>query len=156
MRRPNERASKVTDVLSDVLKRVDPEQQMRVYSIWNFWNQEVGELIARRAQPSGFRNGILFVTVATQSWMQELQFMKEKIREQLNARLGAELVRDIFFVSGTIESPPAPDKNERKLSGRALVSLPPIGDAALAAAFTRVVDARAQRLARSRGAKRKK
>ena len=156
MRRPNERASKVTDVVGDVLKRVDPEQQMRVYAIWNFWSEEVGPLIARRAQPSRFRNGILFVTVATQSWMQELQFMKEKIREQLNARLGAELVRDIFFVSGTIESAPAPDSTERKLSGRALVSLPPIADAALAAAFTRVVDARAQRLARSRAAKRKK
>ena len=105
MRPANERASRVVDVLGDVLKRVDPEQQMRTYSIWNFWADEVGELIARRAQPSRFRNGILFVTVATQSWMQELQFMKEKIRERLNARLGAELVRDIFFVSGSITAP---------------------------------------------------
>ena len=156
MRPPNERASKVVDVLGDVLKRVDPEQQMRVYSIWNFWNDEVGDLVARRAQPSRFRNGILFVTVATQSWMQELQYMKEKIRERLNTRLGAELVRDIFFVSGTIEGPAPSASGETPLSGRALVSLPPIADPALAAAFTRVVEARAQRLARSRGSKRKK
>lgn len=143
-------------MLGDVIKRVDPEQQMHAYSIWNFWRTEVGDLIARRAQPSRFRNGILFVTVATPSWMQELQFMKETIRGRLNARLGAELVRDIFFASGTIVAPPSDAPPARALSGRALVSLPPIADAALAAAFTRVVEARAQRLARSRGGKRKK
>jgi predicted nucleic acid-binding Zn ribbon protein len=156
MRAPNERASKVAEVLGDVLKRVDPEQQMRVYSIWNFWRTEVGDLIARRAQPSRFRNGILFVTVATQSWMQELQFMKETIRGRLNARLGTDLVRDIFFVSGSIDPPTRDEPRPRPLSGRALVSLPPIADPALSAAFQRIVEARALRLARSRGAKRKK
>ena len=154
MRPPNERASRVVDILDDVLKRVDPEQQMRTYGIWNFWAEEVGELIARRAQPSGFRNGILFVTVATQSWMQELQFMKEKVRERLNTRLGAELVRDIFFVSGSISAPTPVESPPTRLRGRALVSLPPIADPALAAAFARIVEARAQRLARGR--KRKK
>ena len=154
MRPANERASRVVDILDDVLKRVDPEQQMRTYSIWNFWAEEVGELIARRAQPSGFRNGILFVTVATQSWMQELQFMKEKVRERLNTRLGAELVRDIFFVSGSISAPTPVESPPTRLRGRALVSLPPIADPALAAAFARIVEARAQRLARGR--KRKK
>ncbi len=156
MRSPSDRASRVADVLSDVLKRVDPEQQMRVYAIWKFWTDEVGELIARRAQPSRFRNGILFVTVATQSWMQELQFMKESIREKLNARLGADLVRDIFFASGTVEGEARSEVRETPLSGRALVALPPIEDPELAAAFTRVVEARAQRLARSRTGKRKK
>ena len=140
--------------MGDVLKRVDPEQQMRTYSIWTFWAEEVGDLIARRAQPSGFRNGILFVTVATQSWMQELQFMKEKVRERLNTRLGAELVRDIFFVSGSISAPTPVESPPTRLRGRALVSLPPIADPALAAAFARIVEARAQRLARGR--KRKK
>ena len=153
MRPPNERASKIADLLGDVLKRVDPEQQMRVYSIWKFWADEVGELIARRAQPSRFRNGILFVTVATQSWMQELQFMKETIRERLNARLGTDLVRDIFFVSGKVEHAAPDEAGEAPLSGRALVSLPPIADPELAAAFTRIVEARAQRLARSRSKK---
>jgi hypothetical protein len=152
MRPPNARASRVGDVLGDVLKRVDPEQQMRAYSIWNFWNEEVGEGIARRAQPSRFRNGILFVTVATQSWMQELQFMKETIRHRLNARLGAELVRDIFFVSGSIEVRPEAQgtTGETPLTGRALVALPPIADPVVAEAFARMVEARARRLARSR------
>src|SRR5690349_1964046 len=97
MKPPSGPPSRVADVLSTVLKRVDPEQQMRAYALWSFWNDEVGAAIAQRAQPARVRNGILFVTVANHSWMQELQFMKDQIRERLNARLGEHLVRDIFF-----------------------------------------------------------
>src|SRR5689334_11644282 len=105
MKPPAMPPSRVADVLSTVLKRVDPDQQMRAYAIWTFWDDEVGAGIARRAQPARVRNGILFVTVATHSWMQELQFMKDDIRDRLNARLGEPLVRDIFFVIGHVDEP---------------------------------------------------
>jgi Dna[CI] antecedent DciA-like protein len=144
----------VGDVLRDVLQRVDPEQHLRAYRIWSFWGDEVGNGIARRAQPAGFRNGILFVTVATHSWMQELQFMKDQIRDRLNLRLGAHLVRDIFFVSGSVEVeapvaepiPPTPIP-AAVVAPPTAVALPPFADPELAAAFRRVVAARARRVA---------
>jgi hypothetical protein len=149
-------SSAVGAVLDDVLKRVDPEQQLRAYRLWTFWNDEVGAGIARRAQPTRFRNGILFVTVATHSWMQELQFMKETIRERLNARLGAELVRDMFFVSGAIDPAalaPSPETPAAALPRAAddepSPPLPPLADRELAAAFTRIIAARARRAART-------
>ncbi len=140
----------VADVLGGLLKKVDPDQALRVYSIWNFWTDEVGDVIARRAQPTGFRDGALFVTVETHSWMQELRFMKDAIRERLNARLGADLVRDIVFVSGSVAAPPAdPEPAPAVPPDSHLISLPPIADPALAEAFARVIHARAQRLART-------
>jgi hypothetical protein len=150
MKPPSLRPSPVADVLSRVLQRVDPEQELRVYHIWTFWDDEVGSAIARRAQPVRFRDGVLFVAVATHSWMQELRFMKDAIRDRLNARLGATLVRDIFFVSGQVESPPAADAaapREETPAGPNLIPLPPIADPELAGAFNRVVQARARRLA---------
>jgi len=136
------------------LKRIDPDQQLRTYHLWTFWRDEVGELIARRAQPERVRNGILFVTVATHSWMQELQFQKEEIRERLNIRLGAELIRDIFFVSGTVAAEPdaparADEPGGNAPASGALIALPPIADPQLAAAFARLLDARARRLIRT-------
>jgi predicted nucleic acid-binding Zn ribbon protein len=97
----------VGTVLDAVLQRIDPEHRLPGYRLWTFWNEEVGEAIARRAQPTRLRNGILFVTVATHSWMQELRLMKESLRERLNTRLGAPLVEDIFFVAGDLEPPPS-------------------------------------------------
>jgi hypothetical protein len=37
--------------------------------------------------------------------MQQLQFMKEMIAEKLNHRLDREVVKNIFFVVGRIDSP---------------------------------------------------
>jgi hypothetical protein len=37
--------------------------------------------------------------------MQQLQFMKEMIAEKLNHRLNREVVKNIFFVVGRIDSP---------------------------------------------------
>jgi hypothetical protein len=148
MKRPPQRPSPVADVLGDVLQRVDPEKQMRAYRIWSFWEDEVGATIARRAQPARVRNGILFVTVATHSWMQELQFMKDTIRDRLNARLGAPLIRDIFFVSGSVDSGAAERHaapEDLTPARRPLPALPALADPALAAAFTRVLEARAKR-----------
>ena len=105
MQPPSGPPSRVADILGTVLKRVDRDQQMHAYSVWTFWDAEVGDGIARRAQPTHFRNGILFVTVATHSWMQELQFMKEMIAEKLNQRLKSEVVKTIFFMVGRIDAP---------------------------------------------------
>ncbi len=139
----------IGDVLRDVLQRVDPEQHLRAYDIWSFWNDEVGPAIARRAQPARFRNGILFVTVATHSWMQELQFMKDQIRDRLNLRLGATVVRDIFFVSGNVDAAAAepPSTPAATVAPVAAVVVPALADPELAAAFGRVLAARARRLA---------
>ena len=151
-RRPSGAPSSVGDVLRSVLTRVDPEQQLRAYRIWTFWDDEVGETIARRAQPMRFRDGVLFVGVATHTWMQELRFMKDAIRDRLNARLGANLVHDLFFVSGQVVEAAAPAEVEASAAepaGPNLVALPPMANAALADAFNRVVQARAKRLART-------
>jgi hypothetical protein len=147
----------VGDVLSRVLRRVDPDEQLRAYRIWTFWADEVGDLIARRAQPARFRDGVLFVTVASHSWMQELRFLKDDLRDRLNARLGTNLVRDIFFVSGSVESEPevAQPAVVEAIPGEPLVALPPIADPALADAFTRVLRARAKRLAPPRASRRR-
>jgi hypothetical protein len=143
-----------------VLQRVDPDKQLHAHTIWTFWDDEVGPAIARRAQPARFRNGILFVTVATHSWMQELQFIKDELRERLNKRLDGEVVRDIFFHSGTIEAgAETPDEGlPASLPDVHLVPLPAIGDSDLADAFARVVQARARRLAgkKNKGSRRRK
>ena len=144
-----QRGSRVRGVLEDVLKRIDPDHRLKAFEVWNFWNEIVGETVARRAQPSGFRNGVLFVTVSAHTWLQELQFMKHDLLERLNNRLGGPMVRDIYFVSGAIETAPASESPRSATPtdpppARKLV-LPEIRDKELANAFERVVRAHVRR-----------
>jgi predicted nucleic acid-binding Zn ribbon protein len=144
------RPDRLGSVLSTVLQRVDPERRLRAYAVWDWWDEEVGDAIAQRAQPTQFRNGILFVSVASHTWMQELQFMKETIRERINARLGETyppLIRDIFFLSGHVAKPapaneaPPPVRDPRPEPPVAV--LPSSGDARLDAVLARIMRKRA-------------
>ena len=157
MARRDDGTTHLGKALGAVLKRVDPDAHLRVYRVWSFWAEEVGELIARRARPTHIRNGVLVVTVATHAWMQELRFLKESLRQRLNARLGADLIRDMHFVAGPIDTQSAdpPPPPEVAPLGRSLVSVPAIDDPDLAAAFARILEARAQRIARTRPKRRR-
>jgi len=140
--------SAVHDILATVLKRVATPEEIAGYSVWTFWDDEVGETIARRAQPAHFRDGVLVVSVANHAWIQELQFMKEAIRDKLNTRLGRPVIRDLYFASGKISTPVATVATEPQAlpRGSAVIEVPPIEDAALRGAMERILDARARRL----------
>jgi predicted nucleic acid-binding Zn ribbon protein len=128
------------NALQHVLQRIDPERRLELFRVWA---SEVGEGVAAHAEPVWLRDGVLSVRVRGATWMQELQFAKEEIRSRLNRRLGAEVVRDVYFVSGSetvrpraqppAAAPPAPsDESE------APIDMPTLRDARLTEIFTRI------------------
>jgi predicted nucleic acid-binding Zn ribbon protein len=140
-----QRPTRVADTLERVIQRFDPDQRMKVYRLWTFWDEEVGEAVAAHAQPAGFRAEVLSVRVDSPSWMQELQFLKEGIRERLNRRLGEELIRDIYFVSGKRQKTKPARAPATAPRPRAAVALPKIHDGELAAVFKRIARAHRDR-----------
>jgi predicted nucleic acid-binding Zn ribbon protein len=98
-------------VLEESLKRLDLAPQLEAYGIWPVWDDVVGPPVARNAQPEKIRHGTLFVKVSSPVWMQQLQFMKELIAEKLNERLRAHVVKNIFFIVGTV-APAGADAKE--------------------------------------------
>jgi predicted nucleic acid-binding Zn ribbon protein len=141
--------TRLADPLHRLLQRIDPDKRLEVYRLWTFWDREVGEAIAARARPASYRAGVLAVRVSSAAWMQELQFMKEEIRERLNARLGEELVRDIYFVSGPTAEAPAPapprDTVREGAAESEPVTLPRLRDPRLAEVFERILRAHRRR-----------
>lgn len=91
-------------VLEKSLKRLDPSGRLVEYGVWPVWNEVVGDVIARNAQPEKIRHGTLFVKVSSPVWMQQLQYMKETITEKLNQAIGREVVRNVFFVVGNVQA----------------------------------------------------
>jgi predicted nucleic acid-binding Zn ribbon protein len=147
MKRPRSRPDRVGDALRHVLQRIDPERRLELFRMWA---AEVGPAIAARSEPAGFRDGVLSVRVNGAAWMQELQFVKEEIRARLNVRLGGEVVRDVYFVSGgggdatpaarAVAKPaPPPDEPDEP------IVLPNLRDPRLAEVFARIARAHRRR-----------
>jgi predicted nucleic acid-binding Zn ribbon protein len=146
--RPRRPPAQLADTLTTVLQRIDPDQRLDAYRVWTFWDEAVGPAVAQRAQPAGFRAGVLSVWVSSHTWMQELQFMKDELRGEINRRLGQELIRDIYFVSGTRmpkTGPPPPPRARRGSELAPTGPLPRLRDPALEAVFARIARAHTRR-----------
>jgi len=98
MTRPDSGPERLGNVLRAVLDRLPARERLREYAVWPHWEEAVGATIARHARPVRIRRGLLCVAVDSPVWMQELQFLKESIRAQLNTRVGADVISDLFFV----------------------------------------------------------
>ncbi|GCF84559.1 hypothetical protein GSbR_11590 [Geobacter sp. SVR] len=95
----------LSDLLEDGLKELGIAGRLREAAIWRIWPEVVGPAVASRAQPLRIIDGALTVAVSSGPWMQELSFLKEMIKQKLNARLGGEVVRDILLRSGKVAQP---------------------------------------------------
>lgn len=106
MKKKDSEIAKLGEILEQSLKRLELSGKLTEYGVWPIWNETVGPTIARNAQPERIRHGTLFVKVTSSTWMHQLQYMKEMIREKLNQQLGSEVVKNLFFVIGKLETEP--------------------------------------------------
>lgn len=100
-------------LLQESLQGLGLAERLRAAEIWRVWEDVVGATIAARAQPLRIINGTLTVAVSSAPWMQELRFMTGMMKEKLNSRLGAEVVREIVLKAGRVDTPvtEAPEEN---------------------------------------------
>lgn len=103
-RRPRgDRAQKpapAASLVEEVLSRYGVATQVREHRIVTRWHDVVGERVASRAWPDGLHQGVLFVRVVSSSWMHELSFLRDAIRERVCEVAGANLVREVRFHVG--------------------------------------------------------
>jgi len=74
------------------------DQRRAEIEIVRVWNQVLDPNIVAHAQPSGIRNGTLFVTVDSNVWLSELvRYRRKEILERLQHSFGQEMVQKISF-----------------------------------------------------------
>ena len=91
------------DLLQKQLAGLGLAERLREVEIWRLWPEVVGPAVASRAQPLRIINGTLTIAVSSAAWMQELRFLTTMMKEKLNDRLGAVLIREIVLRPGMIE-----------------------------------------------------
>lgn len=111
----------VAALLGAAFSGTPTEKRLKEGNIWLEWDSAVGKQIAGRARPVSFRDGTLTVAVESAPWMQQLTFLKKGIMEKLNARLGEEMVRDIYLKAGRPEKKPS-QKTPVKRNARPLLA----------------------------------
>ena len=85
------------ELLSEICQRWGIEKKVKENTALSQWNQIVGEKISEKAKPIGIERGKLFVQVESSSWRNELNFIKNDIKERINRSLGSQVIQDIIF-----------------------------------------------------------
>lgn len=80
------------------------EQFMR-WKLWAKWQEVVGPTIAKNTEPVGFQKGALYVWVRNSSWMQQMIFMKDPIKDTINQKFEKNFVKYIRFTLDRHEVP---------------------------------------------------
>jgi hypothetical protein len=109
-------------ILEGVLSSSGLQRRMQEQKILDSWAQAVGKPVAERTRPLRVRSGVLEVVVDSSVWMQQLQFMKGLILQNLSRDLGAAPVKDIRFCIGEL-GPPLPETNGKGDPGIPLEAL---------------------------------
>ena len=93
----------ISPILNKLLAKKNLKKRMEECKVMDIWDAVVGDKIALRTSPSAIKGGVLKVTVSDHAWLQELQFLKEEIRERLNEALGKESIKNLYFKIGQVQ-----------------------------------------------------
>ena len=89
--------------LGTVLKYLRIEDKLDQYQFVQRWEELVGKDVAARSKPEGLKKGVLFVSVQSSVWAQELSMRKAMILRRLQDMMkntGAAVIQDLVFRVG--------------------------------------------------------
>ncbi|MBD3274415.1 MAG: DUF721 domain-containing protein [Candidatus Marinimicrobia bacterium] len=89
--------SQLSDSLDKMLDQLHLKKTFQQSQAIELWDDVVGEKLASKTEPVKIEHGKLIIKVSSPVWRNELQFHKEKIKSDLNDRLGKQIVRTIIF-----------------------------------------------------------
>jgi len=73
------------------------DEMAETYDVLAKWSEIVGEKLGNHIRPVQLMNTTLFVKSDGAVWMNEFNFVKRQVIQDLNKRLGRPLIRDIRF-----------------------------------------------------------
>ena len=85
-------------MLTDVADDLGMSTQLHLHSIFTHWKNLVDETVCRHAEPLKIVDRVLWIEVENSSWMNQLQYQKILILEQLNEFLQIQELEDIRYV----------------------------------------------------------
>lgn len=96
----NDIPPRLKDLLGGVGSRLGLEDARATGLLWTRWSEIVGDPVAKNAEPTSLKRGVLRVRAASPGWAQELTYLAAEIRARANAIAGSEVVREVRVWTG--------------------------------------------------------
>ncbi len=87
--------ARIGDLLGTAGKKFRIDDPRATGELWRRWHEIVGGDVARHAEPTSLKEGVLRVRTTTPAWATEITYLAEDIRGRVNSALGKTVVREI-------------------------------------------------------------
>lgn len=87
----------ISSIIDSVVTRMNINTKLKTSGIFNHWEEIVGKEIAKRSRPDRLVHKILYISVSTSTWANELSLMSEKLIKKINSFTDEEIVRSLRF-----------------------------------------------------------
>ncbi len=94
-----ENVEDISSVIKSVVSKLNIESKINSSKLFNHWQEIVGSEISKKAKPEKLTRGLLFVSVTTSTWANELSLMSGQLIDKINSYIGKEIVKEIRFRS---------------------------------------------------------
>ena len=95
------RSRRMSAVLPSVLSELRIDRRRTEAEVVKVWNNLIDPAIVSHAQPTGIRNGTLFVTVDSNVWLSEIvRYRRKEILDRLQHSFGRDFIARISFRVG--------------------------------------------------------
>ncbi|HWI59891.1 MAG TPA: DUF721 domain-containing protein, partial [Bacillota bacterium] len=95
------RAKPASAFLPSILKDLRIDRRQSEAEVVKVWNSLLDPNIVAHAQPTGLRNGTLFVSVDSNVWLSEIvRYRRKEILDRLQHSFGRDLIAKISFRIG--------------------------------------------------------
>lgn len=91
----------ISNILPGLIKQKGWKVQLEQYEIFRRWNELVDEEIAGCSRPLKIERDILWLEVDNSAWLQQLQYQKHWLLEELNKFLTLSRLSDMRLVIDT-------------------------------------------------------
>jgi predicted nucleic acid-binding Zn ribbon protein len=93
----------MSSILSKALNNSEMGTKIMENTCLLVWDEVVGDHISSASQPDYVQDGKLFVITKSPVWANELSFYKNEIIQNLNKRVGGNVIKEIIFKAGKIK-----------------------------------------------------
>ncbi len=95
---------KTGNVVKDLVFSIAGEENHDLIAVAFGWKKIVGNLLAERASIVKLENGVLFIAVTNNVWMQELVLRRSQLISDINRILHVKLSNIVFFIKQSQKS----------------------------------------------------
>jgi hypothetical protein len=87
----------LAEAIGDFIKEMNLGEKLSETGVINSWEETVGKAISSRTTKIYIKDHILYVHLSSSVVRNELLMLREALREKLNQKAGAEIIKDIVL-----------------------------------------------------------